>query len=108
LIDQVEAAAVRLVLFGLLEAWAGWAAFVQDGEDQQVAACVDGDSEAAARPAAAGVAYRVGGQLGDDEFGDVGFGAVGQVVGDEPARLANLRADPGEVPAPRMNLFVVV
>lgn len=108
LIDQVEAAAVQLVLFGLLEVWAGGAAFVQNGEDQQVAARVDGHSEAAARPAAARVPYGISSQFRNDEFGDVGFGAVGQVVRDESARLTNLRADPREVPAPRVNLFVVV
>ncbi|WSG71702.1 hypothetical protein OHA68_20265 [Nonomuraea glycinis] len=77
LIDQVESAAVQLMFIDLLQVWAGWAAFVQDGEDQQVPACVDGHAEAPARPAAARVPYGIGSQFRNDDFGDVGFGAVG-------------------------------
>jgi hypothetical protein len=99
LLDEVEAAAVQLVVPGLVQAGDRWAALVEDGEDHQVVACVDGDAEDAARCAAAGVADGVGGQFGDDERGDVGFGAVGQVAGDEPASFADLGGDSREVAA---------
>ncbi|GAA4510969.1 hypothetical protein [Nonomuraea ferruginea] len=54
--DEMEAAAVQLVVLGLVQARDRWAALVEDGEDHQVVAGVDGDAEDAARCAAEGVA----------------------------------------------------
>ncbi|WP_222709083.1 hypothetical protein [Nonomuraea sp. C10] len=56
LLDGMEAAAVQLVVLGLVQARDRWAALVEDGEDHQVVAGVDGDAEGAACCAAAGVA----------------------------------------------------
>ena len=50
------------------------AALVQDAEPDLVAVDLDGDGEAAAEPAAFGVADSVGGQFTDDQFGVVDSG----------------------------------
>lgn len=107
-LHQVEAASALVVVFGLAQMWGGGAAFVEDGEDQQSAARVEGDAESATGKSTSGVADGVGGQLGHDQLGDVGLGAVAQVAHDELACLADLGSGAGKVATPPVDLFEAV